>query len=98
MLAAAEKLMTKRGHLAEAASFVMESRESESATDSAAPVSENTQTSDLTGTTTEILSLDPAQPPETKEAAADCTAPSPAEPGGKFKRKKRSADKPVLAM
>jgi len=84
--------------LAEAARFVMESTESESATDSAAPVSENTQTSDLTGTTTEILSLDPAQPPETKEAAADCTAPSPAEPGGKFKRKKRSADKPVLAM
>src|SRR5258707_13568474 len=33
-----------------------------------------------------------------QEASADGSAPSPAEPGGKFKRKKKQADKPVLAM
>ncbi len=84
--------------LAEAARFVMESAASDSATDSAAFVTENDETSGLTDTTTEILSLDPAQPPETQEAAADGSALSPAEPDGKFKRKKKSADKPVLAM
>jgi chromosome segregation protein len=42
--------------------------------------------------------LDAPQTPETQEAAADGSVPSPAEPGGKFKRKKKSADKPVLAM
>src|SRR5712691_9955721 len=83
--------------LAEAARFVMESAASDSAMDSPALVSENSEISGLTDTPTEILSLDRAQSPETKEAAADCTATSPAEPGGKFKRKKRSADKPVLA-
>jgi chromosome segregation protein len=84
--------------LAEAARFVMESTESESATDSATFPAQNSETPGLTDTT-EILSLDLAQIPETQEAAADGSAPSPAEPGGgKFKRKKKSADKPVLAM
>jgi chromosome segregation protein len=84
--------------LAEAARFVMESTALDSATDSVAPFNENTEVSGLTDSTTEILSLDPAQPPEILEAAADGSALSPAEPGGKFKRKKKSADKPVLAM
>ncbi len=83
--------------LAEAARFVMESAESDPAMDSAAPDAEDSQQSGLTGTTTEILSLDPAQSPETQEAAADGSAPPPAELG-KFKRKKKQADKPVLAM
>ena len=84
--------------LAEAARFVMESATSDSATDSEALLNENPETSGLTDTTTEILSLDPAQAPETEEAVADGSAPSPAEPGGKFKRKKKQPDKPVLAM
>src|SRR5882762_3310192 len=83
--------------LADAARFVMESAASDSATDSTTLVTENSEDSGLTDVT-EILSLDPAQAPETQEAAADGSAPSPAEPGGKFKRKKRTADKPVLAM
>jgi chromosome segregation protein len=83
--------------LAEAARFVMESTESESATDSATSPGQNSETPGLTDTT-EILSLDLAQTPETQEAAADGSVPSPAEPGCKFKRKKKSADKPVLAM
>ena len=83
--------------LAEAARFVMESAASDSATDSATLLIETSENSALTDGT-EILSLDPAQTPETPEAAADGSAPSPAEPGGKFKRKKKSADKPVLAM
>jgi chromosome segregation protein len=84
--------------LAEAARFVMESAASDSATDSAALATETGETSGLTDTTTEILSLDPAQAPETQEAAVDGSALSPAESSGKFKRKKKSADKPVLAM
>ncbi len=84
--------------LAEAARFVMESAASDSAMDSAALVTESAETSGLTDASTEILSLDPAQAPETQEAAADGSVPSPAEPGGKFKRKKKPADKPVLAM
>src|SRR6266850_401680 len=84
--------------LAEAARFVMESATSDSATDSEALLIENPETSGLTDITTEILSFDPAQAPETEEAVADGSAPSPAEPGGKFKRKKKQPDKPVLAM
>ena len=84
--------------LAEAARFVMESATSDSATDSEALLNENPETSGLTDTTTAILSLDPAQAPETQEAVADGSVPSPAEPGGKFKRKKKQPDKPVLAM
>ncbi|HXN93357.1 MAG TPA: chromosome segregation protein SMC [Candidatus Acidoferrales bacterium] len=83
--------------LAEAARFVMESAASDSATNSATLLTETSENPALTDVT-EILSLDPAQAPETHEAAADGSAPSPAEPGGKFKRKKKSADKPVLAM
>jgi chromosome segregation protein len=83
--------------LAEAARFVMESAASDSAMDAATLLTENSETSSSTDTT-EILSLDPAQPLETQETAADGSAPSPVEPGGKFKRKKKSADKPVLAM
>jgi chromosome segregation protein len=83
--------------LAEAARFVMESAASDSASDSAAFVTENSETPVLNDVT-EILSLDPPQPSEPQEAVADGSALSPAEPGGKFKRKKKSADKPVLAM
>jgi chromosome segregation protein len=83
--------------LAEAARFVMESAASDSM-DSAALVTESAETSGLTETTTEILSLDLAQAPETQEAAADGSASFTAEPGSKFKRKKKQADKPVLAM
>jgi chromosome segregation protein len=84
--------------LAEAARFVLESAASDSATDSAVLVGEDSETSGLTDTTAEILSLDLAQVPQTPEAAADSSDPSPAELGGKFKRKKKQADKPVLAM
>src|SRR5467141_1583807 len=83
--------------LAEAARFVMESAASETATDSATLVTENSENSGLTDVT-EILSLDPAQSPETQEAAADGSALSPAEPGGKFKRKRKLAEKPVPVM
>ena len=83
--------------LAEAARFVMESAAADSAAEAAGLVTESNETSGLTDTT-EILSLDPAQAPEAEDAATDGSAPSPAELGGKFKRKKKSADKPVLAM
>ncbi len=83
--------------LAEAARFVMESAASDSATNSADLANENGETLGLTDVT-EILSLDPAQTPETQEVAADGSELSPAEPSGKFKRKKKSADKPILAM
>src|SRR6202045_3129940 len=83
--------------LAEAARFVMESAESDSATDTAILFTENSEHSGLTDVT-EIPSLDLARTPETLEAATDGSAPSPAEPGSKFKRRKRTADKPVLAM
>src|SRR2546422_113639 len=84
--------------LAEAARFVMESAASDTAADSESLITENSEPCGLTDTTTEILSLDPAQAPETQEAATDDSALVPAEPGGKFKRKKKQADKPVLAM
>jgi chromosome segregation protein len=83
--------------LAEAARFVLESAVSDSATDSASLVTESSENSGLTDAT-EILSLDPAQAPDTQEAAADGSVPSPAEPSGKFKRKKKPAEKPVLAV
>src|SRR5207249_2614315 len=75
--------------------FVIESAGSDSATDSATATNESGENSGLTDKA-ETLSLDRAQAPETQEAAADGSAPS-AEPGGKFKRKKKQADKPVLA-
>jgi predicted ATP-dependent endonuclease of OLD family len=52
--------------LAEAARFVMEGAASDSATDSAALVAENSEDSGLTDVT-EILSLDPAQAPKRKK-------------------------------
>src|SRR5207244_12383704 len=82
--------------LAEAARFVMESAASDSATHSATATNESGENSGLTDKA-ETLSLDRAQAPETQEAAADGSALSPAEPGGKFKRKKKQADRPVLA-
>ena len=76
--------------LAEAARFVLES----AAADAAAAdeqVIESTET-------IEILSLDSAQAPELQETSIEGVSETPAEPEGKFKRKKRTADKPVLAM
>src|SRR6184192_4812769 len=73
----------------------MESAASDSATHSATATNESGENSGLTDLA-ENLSLDPAQAPETQEAA-DGSAPSPAEPGGRFKRKRKQADKPVLA-
>src|SRR5713226_9812134 len=84
--------------LAEAARFVMESSASDPAADSESLITENSETCGSADTTTEILSLDPAQPSETKEAAADGSASVLTEPGGKIKRRKKQADKPVLAI
>jgi chromosome segregation protein len=83
--------------LAEAAHFVLESAAADSPADSAPneyPESETSGSTELT----ESLSLDPAHAHETQEGAADGSAASPAEQGDKFKRKKKSADKPILAM
>src|SRR5258708_39708291 len=55
--------------LAEAARFVMESAASDTATDSESLLSESSEPLGLTSTASEILSLDPAQPPETQEAS-----------------------------
>ncbi len=82
--------------LAEAARFVMES----AATEAAEKTEFNTEITESTEFTekNEILALDPAQAPEVPEVAADGGAEVSAEPVGRFKRKKKSADKPVLAM
>jgi chromosome segregation protein len=88
--------------LAEAARFVIEGANAETdqgnaiSTDSSEVVL-NLEAVPQADASTEILSLDPAQPPEVADAATDGSAPFPAEPGGKFKRKKKQADKPVLA-
>jgi len=84
--------------LAEAARFVMESAAADSASDSVSLLSESSEAIGLADSNTEILSLDPALPPDSQDAAAGDSALSPAESAGKFKRKKKSADKPVLAM
>ena len=81
--------------LAEAARFVLENAVSESATDSVPFVAENSAASTEA---TEILSLDPARAPETQELTTEGSADIPAEPESKFKKKKKAADKPVLAM
>ncbi|MGB4783385.1 MAG: chromosome segregation protein SMC, partial [Candidatus Acidiferrum sp.] len=81
--------------LAEAARFVMENSASDSATDSGPFAAENSAAS---AEATEILSLDPARAPETQELTTEGLADIPAEPEGKFKKKKKAADKPVLAM
>ena len=84
--------------LAEAARFVLESAASDFAAESEPLLPENAGNSGPTDPATEILSLDPAQTPEMQEPAADGSVPSAAEPGAKFKRRKKQADKPVLAM
>jgi chromosome segregation protein len=76
--------------LAEAARFVMESAAADAA-EGNTEVSESTET-------TEILSLDSAAAPESQEITGEGTVETPTEPESKFKRKKKSADKPVLAM
>ena len=84
--------------LAEAARFVMESAGPDSVADSASFATENNEASGSTDIATETLSLDPAQSAETQqEVVTDGSAPSAAEAGGKFKRKKKQADKSVLA-
>ena len=75
--------------LAEAARFVMES----AATDPAESSTENTESTEGT----QILALDPAHAPETPETVVDDSTEAAAEPAGKFKRKKKATDKPVLA-
>jgi chromosome segregation protein len=75
--------------LAEAARFVLENAAADGAP-SDTEVTEPTRTS-------EILSLDPAQAPESQETPIEVSAETPIELGEKFKRKKKSADKPVLA-
>ncbi len=81
--------------LAEAARFVMENAVSDSATDSVPFVAENSAASTEA---TEILSLDPARAPETQELTSEGPADIPAEPEGKFKKKRKATDKPILAM
>jgi chromosome segregation protein len=81
--------------LAEAARFVLENVASDSAPDSVPFVAENSAAST---DATETLSLDPAQVPETQQLTTEGLAEIPAEPEGKFKKKKKVADKPVLAM
>jgi chromosome segregation protein len=83
--------------LAEAARFVMESAAADSATDASPLLVENSEPS-APADNVEILSLDPAQAPESQETFVEDSVENPAELGGKFKRKKKSADKPVLAM
>jgi chromosome segregation protein len=83
--------------LAEAARFVLESAATDFATDSASPMAEDGESGASNGVT-EIVSIDPSQAPELPEVAADGAGEVPAEPGDRFKRKKKSVDKPVLAM
>ena len=81
--------------LAEAARFVMESAEltGENAvlTDGAVAPVRGEQDAAGENTRTEIISLDPAQAPDSQEVMLDVSG----EGGGKFKKKKK-ADKPVL--
>jgi chromosome segregation protein len=77
--------------LAEAARFVMESAGMEGE-------KEGFNASDAVSTENpETLSAVPAPAPEPQEVAADASAISPTEPSGKFKRKRKSSDKPVAA-
>jgi chromosome segregation protein len=81
--------------LAEAARFVMENAASDSVADSAPFAAENNASS---AETAEILSLDPAPTSEAQELSTEGSADIPGEPEGKFRKKKKAADKPVLAM
>jgi chromosome segregation protein len=90
--------------LAEAARFVMESTALDSATDSEPLVAENSEPS-AQADNTEILSLDPAQAPDPQQdlvgaqhAAPQLDGLSDGESEFKVKRRKKAADKPVLAM
>jgi chromosome segregation protein len=83
--------------LAEAARFVMESAEitgeSPLLTDGAVTPESGEPNAAAENTTTEIISLDPAQAPDSQEVMLNV----PAEAGGKFTKKKKAAHKPVLA-
>src|SRR5260370_4276111 len=79
--------------LAEAARFVMESAASDTATDSESLLSESSEPLGLTSTATEILSLDPAQPPETQEASTGGSASVSTAPRGKIQSKKKHPEK-----
>ena len=84
--------------LAEAARFVIEGAAADSAT--LLQGSDGADGSALAGITTEILSLDPAQAPDAPDVIdvpAEASAEIPGEPESRFKRKKKSQDKPVLA-
>jgi len=90
--------------LAEAARFVMESAEAQtSQTDLAiVPVTDDAAPPTDSSVTTEILALDPAQAPASTEASvespiAESQGEVPFEPESRSKRKKKTADKPVLA-
>jgi len=74
--------------LAEAARFVMESAQeaAESNTESTEPAQESGNLADV-----------PAQAPEAQEAAIQDPIEAESERGGRFHRKKKSADKPILA-
>jgi chromosome segregation protein len=82
--------------LAEAARFVMEN----AATEVAEKTEFNTEVTESTEFTerTEILSLDPAPAPELQQLTTEGLTEIPAEPEGKFKKRRKTADKPVLAM
>jgi len=91
--------------LAEAARFVMEGAQPEPGA-AAEGEAANPAATLLSATSVEISESNsenfgnavPAQSPELQEAAANGDAVEiPAEPGGKFKRRKKSTDKPVLA-
>ncbi|MDP9337374.1 MAG: chromosome segregation protein SMC [Acidobacteriota bacterium] len=91
--------------LAEAARFVMESAEIQAQADAlaAAPDAYPTAGREMTlalddpNYNTEIHSLVPAQSPEQTEDTPQTDMEAPAVPGEKFKRRKKHADKPVLA-
>jgi chromosome segregation protein len=78
--------------LAEAARFVMESASADQA-ESSTPVRESSESAQAI----EDIALDPVQTPEKNEGAAESSGESPAELTGKFKRKRKSADKLILA-
>ena len=78
--------------LAEAARFVMESVSTDQ-TEASATVIESTESAEAI----QDIALVPAEAAETNEVAAETSIESAAEPTSKFKRKKKSADKPVLA-
>jgi chromosome segregation protein len=87
--------------LAEAARFVIEGAQAESgaaAADEAADQAGTIASTEIIESNLENFSSTvPAQAPESQEAATEGSVEVAAESGGKFKRKKKSSDKPVLA-